>query len=56
VTVGLSSVWAVDVRGTILRINPATAGIVARIETAPTARSAIGAGDGAVWVAIQQPS
>jgi len=56
VTVGRGSVWAVDVRGTVLRINPDTAAVVASIPTAPTARSAIGVGDGAVWVAIEQPS
>jgi DNA-binding SARP family transcriptional activator len=56
VTVGRTSVWAVDVHGTVLRIDPTTADVVARIATAPTARSAIAVGAGAVWVAIQQPS
>jgi YVTN family beta-propeller protein len=56
VTVGGRSVWAVDVRGTVLRINPATAAVVARIPTARTVRSAIAYGAGAVWVAIQEPS
>ena len=56
VTVDRRSVWAVDVGGTVLRINPATAAVVARIPTAPTARSAIGIGAGAVWVAIEQHS
>ena len=56
VTVGHHAVWAVDARGTVLRINPGTAQVVARIPTAPTARSAIAVGAGAVWVAIQEPA
>jgi hypothetical protein len=43
----------VDVHGTVLRIDPATADIVARIRTAPTIRSSIALGAGAVWVAVQ---
>lgn len=49
------SVWAVDLHGTILRIDPASADVVARIPTAPTARSAIAIGSGAIWVAIEDP-
>jgi YVTN family beta-propeller protein len=56
VTVGRHSVWAVDVHGTVVRINPTTAAVVATIPTAPTARSAIAVGAGEVWVAIQDPS
>ena len=56
VTVGRHSVWVVDARGAVLRIDPGTAQVIARIPTAPTARSAIAVGAGAVWVAIQQPA
>jgi YVTN family beta-propeller protein len=56
VTVGRHSVWAVNVHGTVVRINPTTAAVVATIPTAPTARSAIAVGAGEVWVAIQDPS
>jgi YVTN family beta-propeller protein len=56
VTAGRHSVWAIDAQGTVLRINPSTAQVVARIPTTPTARSAITVGAGAVWVAIQQPA
>jgi YVTN family beta-propeller protein len=53
IAVGARSVWSVDVRGTVLRIDPATANPVARISTAPTLRSSIAVGAGAVWVAMQ---
>jgi DNA-binding beta-propeller fold protein YncE len=56
VTVGRRSVWAVDIHGMVLRIDPATTDVAAKIPTAPTARSAIAVGDGAVWVAIQDPA
>src|SRR5262249_5157957 len=53
VAIGRRSVWAVDVRGTVLRIDPQTADIVARTATTPTVRSALAVGAGAIWVAIQ---
>ncbi len=55
IAVGARAVWAVDIHGTVLRIDPTTTDVVARIATAPTARSAIAYGAGAIWVAVQDP-
>jgi YVTN family beta-propeller protein len=55
VAVGEGAVWAVDGRGVVVRIQPKTMRVAATIATAPTLRSALAAGYGAVWIAVQQP-
>jgi DNA-binding beta-propeller fold protein YncE len=49
------AVWVVDITGTVLRINPNIGLVVdvAEIRPAPTIRSALAVGSGAVWVAVQ---
>jgi len=53
--VGDGALWAVDVRGTVLRIDPRSALVLGGTPTAPTVRSALAIGSGAVWVDVQEP-
>jgi YVTN family beta-propeller protein len=49
--------WAVDVNGTVLRLNSKTGRVVARIPTGqPTIRSAVAVGSDVVWITLQEPS
>jgi hypothetical protein len=49
--------WVVDVNGTVLRLDPKAARVVARIPTGqPTIRAALAVGSDAVWIAVQEPS
>ena len=50
---GSEYVWAVDLTGAVIRINPNIELAVASIRTAPTIRSAVAVGAGAVWVGVQ---
>jgi YVTN family beta-propeller protein len=47
------TVWAVDATGAVVRLNPNIDLAVAKIRTAPTIRSSLAVGGGAVWVAVQ---
>jgi virginiamycin B lyase len=47
------AVWAVDVTGAVIRLNPEVGLVTAKIATAPTIRSALAVGHGATWVAVQ---
>jgi streptogramin lyase len=51
---GSEDVWAVDLTGAVIRINPNIGLGIARIRTAPARRSAIAVGAGAVWIAVQE--
>jgi DNA-binding SARP family transcriptional activator/streptogramin lyase len=55
ITVGDDAVWAVDGRGTVVRVDPRKLRITATVATAPTLRSSLAAYDGAIWIAMQQP-
>src|SRR5262249_16118120 len=44
------TLWAVDVNGTVLRIDAAAAQVTATVPTGPTLRSSIAVGAGAVWI------
>jgi streptogramin lyase len=49
--------WVVDVNGTVLRLDPKTALVVARVSIGrPTIRSALAVGSDGVWIAVQEPS
>lgn len=56
VAVGAGAAWVVNLAGTVWRLDPALTTVEKRIPTAPTSRSSLAVGYGAVWVAIQQPT
>jgi hypothetical protein len=50
------SLWSIDVHGTVRRYDAHLGDLQAVIKTAPTVRSSIAVGEGAVWVATEHPS
>jgi len=53
VALGAGAAWVVNLEGTVLRLDPGLTTVEKRITTAPTSRSSLAVGYGAVWVAIQ---
>ncbi len=51
---GFGSIWALDAAGTLYRVNPKTAKVVARISLSAAAAYNIWIGGGSVWVAADQ--
>jgi DNA-binding SARP family transcriptional activator len=53
VALGAGAAWVVNLEGTVWRLDPGLTTVEKRIATAPTSRSSLAVGYGAVWVAIQ---
>jgi YVTN family beta-propeller protein len=53
VALGAGAAWVVNLEGTVFRLDPGLTTVEERIPTAPTSRSSLAVGYGAVWVAIQ---
>jgi acetolactate synthase regulatory subunit len=48
-----NDVWAVDITGAVLRVNPDIGLTVAKIRPVPTIRAKLAFGNNAVWIAVQ---